>query len=359
MAKRAALILSGGKASRFQTPQQAWQDKALIMLEGKPLLVHAVENVQALVNEVIVCVNDETRKKGYTKILENHGLNVQIVVDQKADISGPNVAILTGLKAVQADYCLTVPCDMPFLKPEVADYLFMKAQGFDAAVPMWPNGRLETLSMVIQRSVVLEIVETLCRLKRQRVDDIFRGAAKTLLISPLKKIRILDPELKSFININSQEDLKKLPTRSIQGPVKDDLQLNRGVLPFSNLQLMRDAAHMVKDGKFLNAQKTFEACRKTFEAHNSFFWAAVAVENMGKALLEQARQAGQETTGALDLAGKEAFFMAVDCYRQEAEVYEKNRCMLLLKRALEDKAWCESQVMGKPGQPNRYQPKAS
>ena len=34
---------------------------------------------------------------------------------------------------------------MPFLQPKVADYLFREAEGFEVAVPMWPNGRLETL----------------------------------------------------------------------------------------------------------------------------------------------------------------------------------------------------------------------
>ena len=85
------------------------------------------------------------------------------MVDEKiSHISGPNVAIMSGLKAVQADYCLTLPCDMPFLQPKVAEYLFNEAEGFEVVVPMWPNGRLETLIMVLERPSALEITETLC-----------------------------------------------------------------------------------------------------------------------------------------------------------------------------------------------------
>ncbi len=65
MVKRAALILAGGKARRFQTIDENWQDKALAELDGKPLLIHAVENVQGVVDEVAVCVNDEERKAKY------------------------------------------------------------------------------------------------------------------------------------------------------------------------------------------------------------------------------------------------------------------------------------------------------
>ncbi len=41
---------------------------------------------------------------------------------------------------------------MPFLKPAVAEYLFREAEGFEVAVPMWPDGRLETLLMILQKT---------------------------------------------------------------------------------------------------------------------------------------------------------------------------------------------------------------
>ena len=79
MVKRAALILAGGRARRFQSIDKVWQDKALAELTGKPLLVHAVENVQGVVDEVAVCVNDEATKEKYAQILKSHGLaNVKI-----------------------------------------------------------------------------------------------------------------------------------------------------------------------------------------------------------------------------------------------------------------------------------------
>lgn len=70
MTKRAALILAGGKARRFQSQNQNWQDKALAELSGKPLLIHAVENVSGVADEIAISVNDEERKTVYTQILE-------------------------------------------------------------------------------------------------------------------------------------------------------------------------------------------------------------------------------------------------------------------------------------------------
>ena len=55
---------------------------------------------------------------------------------------------------LNADYCITVPCDAPMLNGKVAEYLFDEINGSFVAVPMWPNGRLETLLMVLERKTL-------------------------------------------------------------------------------------------------------------------------------------------------------------------------------------------------------------
>jgi molybdopterin-guanine dinucleotide biosynthesis protein A len=361
MAKRAALILAGGKARRFQTKQDDWQDKALAEISGKPLLIHAVENVQSVVDEVAVCVNDEERKAKYAHVLKTHGLSIKIVVDEKiSHISGPNVAIMSGLKAIHADYCLILPCDMPFLQPNVADYLFNQAEGFEVVVPMWPNGRLETLIMVLERPSSLEITDTLCQLKRPRSDDIPRGASKTLLVSPVNYIKKLDSELRSFININSKEDLTRLQTRRSYGPVTENVELNLGVLSISDLWLLREGAKRLQKGEVLEAQKTFAFCAGNLEVCDSFFWAGLAEESQGEALLTLShKQSVSESAAELDFEGKEAYLRAANSYRIEAKIYENNRSLLLAERALADKAWCESWVMGKASHAHRFPSKVA
>ena len=361
MTKRAALILAGGKARRFQSKNQSWQDKALAKLSGKPLLIHAIENVQGVVDEIAISVNDEERKTKYSQILKKYALpDIQIIIDgEKNRISGPTVAIMSGLKSIKTDYCITLPCDMPFLQPAVADYMFNVAEGFDLVVPMWPNGRLETLLMVLEGKSGLEITDTLCKLNRPRSDDIARGASKILFASPLNKIKTLDPELKSFININFKENLKQLQTRRNHGVFAENLQVNLGVLSISDLKLLREGAEMFQGGKISEAQSTFASCAGNFEFSTLFFWAALSGENQGEALLKLSQQQlAPEKAAELDFEGKEAFFRAANNYRREAEIHEENRCWLLADRALADKTWCESWVMGEQGHPHRYPSKA-
>ena len=318
MVKRAALVLAGGKAHRFQMAQQSWQDKALTLFDDKPFLIHIIENAACIVDEVIVCVNDEERKEKYLETIEKYSFNTKIVIDEKTDVCGPNRAILTGLKASNADFCLTIPCDMPFVKSKVIDYMFNLAEDHEVVIPMWSNGKLETLLTVLKRSIVLEIVQTLCQLKRSHADDIPRAAAKTLLFSPVKSIKKLDPELKSFININTKEDLQKLQPRNMQDSTQENIQLyQKNVLPF-DLQFLREAAEMSQKNKCVVAQEKLDLCKKRFEACNNFFWTALICEKKG------------------------IFFDAAKNYSNEAKNYKKKQCIQLLKRAFADKTRCES-----------------
>ncbi len=182
-----------------------------------------------------------------------------------------------------------------------------------------------------------------------------RGASKLLLVSPVNHIKTLDPELKSFININSREDLSMLKTRRSHGSVTENLKLNLGVLSISDLQVLKKGAEMLQENRLIEAQSTFAACTGNFETSDSFFWAAVGGENQGEALLKlSGQQFDAKEATRLDFEGKEAFLRAANNYRLEAEIYDEHRCRLLAERAWADKSWCESWAMGKTGHVHRY-----
>jgi molybdopterin-guanine dinucleotide biosynthesis protein A len=350
MAKRAAIILSGGKSGRFQNTHETWQDKALVELLRKPLLIHAVENVREVVEEVVICVNNEKRRTQYSEVLKSHGIrNVGLLVDEQTDcLGGPIVGILTGLMGTKSDFCLTLPSDMPLMQPKVIEHMFNSAKDALVVVPMWPNGRLETLTMVLKTPPALEIAKTLCQLRRPRSDDIIRGALKVLLVSIISELKAFDPELRSFININSQTDLVRLQPRQASGPVTESARLNLGNLPMPELRRLQDAATLFKEGKFLEASNAFSSCATRLETEASFFWAAISRENEGKSLLSLAKQQREhEFAPEQAFRGKEALLKAASYYNMEAEIYEKARGIFLAERARSNKEWCESLVSDK------------
>ncbi len=341
MTKRAAIILAGGKAKRFQTTKKTWQDKALAELNGKPLLVHAVENVLGIVDEVVVVVDDnKSRMRKYQDVLRYYGVKeVMFVADLKVkNLRGPLIAILTGLKFMQADYCITVPADVPMLHPKVAKYLFEEVDDSYVAVPMWPNGRLETLLLILERQTTLEIVDALCQLGRSHPDDIIRGASKALFVSPLGKIKSLDPELCSFININSQEDLNRLQPRQGQGADPENLRSNLGDLPTDEIQRLISATAKRDNSDFLEASKIFSISAVRLEKEKLFFWSALSREYEAKSLLSLFDQCQKP-----ELIGeaKKTLLKAAQNYGSEAKIYERNHCYWLVERARADKSWCE------------------
>jgi molybdenum cofactor guanylyltransferase len=347
MTKRAAIILAGGRGERFQSKQEPWQDKVLAPIFGKPLLVHAVENVREVVDEIAICVNEEKRKLQYTKILKEHGINnANLVVDQKFDhLGGPLVAILTGLKSVNAEYCITLPGDMPFVQPKVIEYMFDQVKSSRVVVPMWPNGRLETLFMALERKSTLEIAETLCLLGRPRSDDMIRGALNVIFASNFGEINVIDPELKSFVNINSPEDLTLLQPRRATGAIIENLHVNRGSLPIYELKQLQEAAKLMRENRVFEASNIFSVCARRLEKANSLFWGAVTEENNGKSHIKLSEQkTNQQLLFAEKSEAKESLMKAASTYELEAQMHEKSQCIFLADRARSDKLWCESRA---------------
>ena len=197
MTKRAAIILAGGKAKRFQTSHDKWQDKALAELNGKPLLVHAIENIQDIVDEIVVVVNEnESRISQYQNVLEKYQCQKSKNCHRHKN-QEPKRTLNRDFNWVKI--CQTQIIASRFhamylcLTEKLLNTCLTKSTVLLSAVPMWPNGRLETLLMVLERKSSLEIANVLCQLGRSHPDDIIRGSINTLFVSPLGEIKSFRP----------------------------------------------------------------------------------------------------------------------------------------------------------------------
>jgi molybdopterin-guanine dinucleotide biosynthesis protein A len=192
-----ALILAGGKSSRIR------RNKAMIRLVDKPLLLHVVEKVIGLTPEIVVAIGKNDDPKLYTQILPSTVSVVKDTVDGK----GPLAGILAGMQKMLSEYAVVLPCDSPFVKREVIEYLFSKTQGADAVIPRWPNGYTEPLHAVYRVLPSLSAVEEALGKGELQIVDMIKRLKKVIYVS-VEEIRKIDRELVSFFNINSQEDLK-------------------------------------------------------------------------------------------------------------------------------------------------------
>jgi molybdopterin-guanine dinucleotide biosynthesis protein A len=195
---RSAIVLAGGFSSRFG------QDKGVLELAHKPLIRHVVDAVSPVVDETIIVTSSQERVTQYAKVIT---ADVQFVIDV-CESNSPLIGALTGLGYAHGEYALLLPFDTPFVSKEVVLLLFELCLNRAAAIPRWPNGHIEPLHAVYQTEPALEAAKTAVAEGKMNVRAMIEKLRGVRYVSTLV-IQQLDPELRTFFNINTPEDLKK------------------------------------------------------------------------------------------------------------------------------------------------------
>ncbi len=123
------LILAGGEGRRM-----GGLDKGLQWLDGEPLVVHVLRRLAPQVGRLLISANrhqDEYRRIA-ADMARSTGLAIDIVSDQFPGHAGPLAGIHAGLLQCQTPWLLSVPCDAPFLPPDLAAQLAAAVQASGA-----------------------------------------------------------------------------------------------------------------------------------------------------------------------------------------------------------------------------------
>ena len=198
----AAIVLAGGRSTRFG------RDKASEPLLGKPLLQHVVDRVAPLVSELII-----VRAPDQTLPSIDAPIPVSIVVDAYPG-TGPLGGIYTGLQASRADRCLAVACDMPLLAPPLLRELLRRSAACDVVMPVLEYP--EPLHAAYARTC-LEPMRARLDAGQLKITG-FLGAVNVCYMRE-PECRMFDPDLRSFVNANTEEELARAGAllRSEQG----------------------------------------------------------------------------------------------------------------------------------------------
>ena len=192
------MILAGGFSRRFG------QDKGLIDLAGKPLILHVVDRISKVVNEPLVVVNSSVQKQKFESLL-SHKANV--VVD-KHNARSPLVGALTGFESAKGEYSLLLPCDTPFISIQIAQFLLDTCLNKGAVIPRWPNGYIEPLQAVYHTKLALTAAKKALEQGKLDLRSMIARLRGVRYISTVV-FRQVDPKLLTFFNVNTLRDLKK------------------------------------------------------------------------------------------------------------------------------------------------------
>jgi molybdopterin-guanine dinucleotide biosynthesis protein A len=195
---KSAIILAGGFSSRFG------QDKGLVQFANKPLIKHVLDKVNTIVDEKIVVVSSKVQAENFAKVA---GSNVNVLIDA-GDVRSPLLGALTGFQEARGEYALLLPCDSPFISGDVLLLLFELCINKNAVIPRWPNGYIEPLHAVYFTKSALEAAKNALKEGQLNVQSMVDGLRGVRYVSTLV-LQQLDPELRTFINVNTPLDLKK------------------------------------------------------------------------------------------------------------------------------------------------------
>lgn len=184
--KITGVVLAGGKSSRMG------QDKGLMMLHGKAMVVCVTEQLQPCVDELlIVSANPAYGQFGYP------------IVPDLVEAAGPAGGIYTGLTAASAELVFFVSCDTPFITTEAIRNVIAQA-GNAAVAAATLEGRMQPLFGLYRKSTAGEFRESL-RQERYKLQAVIREMNHRLV--PLDGLTGQHPHL--LHNINTPEAFKE------------------------------------------------------------------------------------------------------------------------------------------------------
>ena len=190
---RSAIVLAGGKSSRMGTP------KALLPFDGQALIVHVVNTLSRLFEDVVVVAAPGQ---------ELPPMPVTLVYDDVA-YQGPVGGICYGLMASKGEVAFVSACDSAFLHVRLIEHLLNQITACDVVVPHWQD-RLQPLHAVYRRSVLPLLQEQLARRELRPV--FLFDKVRTCRISE-EEIRRFDPDGESFFNMNTPQDYAEATRR--------------------------------------------------------------------------------------------------------------------------------------------------
>ncbi len=184
-------VLAGGQSKRMG------QNKAWLEVGGRLVIERILATVQPLSDDIFISTNSpEQYRKFGVRVVED-------VYSNKAALGG----IYSAIYAARYQHTLIVACDMPFLKIELLRYLITLAPTADVVAPLIEPPQPETMHAVYSKNCLSPIESRLLRNKLRIIG--FFGDVSVRYVGQ-EEIAKFDPNLHSFINMNTPEDWERV-----------------------------------------------------------------------------------------------------------------------------------------------------
>ncbi len=191
------IILAGGSSSRMG------KNKALLPLPGN----QAVTFVGYLVSLLEACCSETLIVAcNHAQALEYVFPGVRVTIDEIPGI-GPLMGLYSGLSAIQTTHALVIAVDLPCVKPALLSFLLSQPLPADTLLVPLVHEIPQVLLAIYPRSILPVVKEQLQQGRRD-----LRCLLQVAPVQFIEEAQLLqiDPQLRSFINVNTPEELREL-----------------------------------------------------------------------------------------------------------------------------------------------------
>jgi molybdenum cofactor guanylyltransferase len=182
-------VTAGGQSSRMG------RDKAWLELAGRPMITHVIDSLRPVVTELAVIANSD----------EYGMLGIPVIRDLNRGI-GPIEAVRVALDASQCERVILAGCDLPFVTPELFNYLLSRAGPYQSVVPLGPDNKPEPLCAIYSRTA-LPAVQRMIEAGQFKISPLY-DLVDTLLI-PFEDLSGLAGFDLFFENVNTPEQYSR------------------------------------------------------------------------------------------------------------------------------------------------------
>lgn len=200
------IVLAGGASRRMG------QSKAWIELDGRPFIVRVIDSLRRVCDEIVVVANNAA---------EFQTLGARVVSDEFPD-TGSLGGLYSGVKAANNELAVAVACDMPFLNPQVLEFLISLSPDCDIVIPAVRDERkpdklgsggetakkksLHPLHAVYRKTCLEPMRAAIVRNDLRMIS--FHGDV-IVRIAEQAELKPFDPEFLSFWNVNTPQELQR------------------------------------------------------------------------------------------------------------------------------------------------------
>jgi molybdenum cofactor guanylyltransferase len=174
-----AIILAGGKSTRMG------QDKALLKVDGDPMIVHIATKLKELFGEIIIGSNNQ----------KHFELTQCRVIPDEIEDRGPLMGIFSCLKASSNNINFVMACDIPSINVKLVGEMIELSNHYVVVMPISGKEKLEPLFAVYNKSIIPKIEYVLSN-----------GGSKIIDILPGLNVKFIELGEKNIANLNYPDD---------------------------------------------------------------------------------------------------------------------------------------------------------